>query len=68
MAFDVEGRHFVVRDFDALGVGVGIEFAADFEPGFRRRIGNVTGGVNPRKFGGGRAPPIDLGGTSVAGW
>jgi hypothetical protein len=28
----------------------------------------VTGGVNPRKFGGGRAPPIDLGGTSVAGW
>ena len=28
----------------------------------------VTGGVNPRKSGGGGAPPIDLGGPSVAGW
>src|SRR5271157_932490 len=34
----VECRHLLVGDLDALGIGVGIEFAADFEAGFRRRV------------------------------
>src|SRR5271166_1489707 len=36
----VEGRHFRVRDLDALWIGVAIEFAADFETGFRRGVGD----------------------------
>src|SRR5271165_3958787 len=38
IALYVECRHLLVGDLDALGIGVGIEFAADFETGFRRGV------------------------------
>ena len=38
--FDVEGRHLLVGDLDAFGIGVWIEFAADFETALRRCAGN----------------------------
>src|SRR5271166_3143277 len=38
IAFYVERRHLLLGDPDALGIGVGIEFAADFETGFRRGV------------------------------
>jgi len=31
VALDVEGCHFGVADFDALDVGIGVEFAANRE-------------------------------------
>jgi len=31
IAFDVEGGHFGVADFDSLGVAIGVEFAANRE-------------------------------------
>ena len=37
IAGDVERGHFGVADFDAFGVGVFVEFAADGETGFRLR-------------------------------
>jgi hypothetical protein len=40
IAFDVESGHFGVADFDALGIGVFIEFAADREAIFRRGCGD----------------------------
>lgn len=36
----VEGRHFCVRNFYALGVKVRIEVAADRKPFFRRGVGD----------------------------
>src|SRR5271165_3938106 len=38
IALYVECRDLLVGDLDALGIGVGIEFAADFETGFRRGV------------------------------
>ena len=37
IAFDVEGLHLGIADFDALLVGRGIERALDFQTGFGRR-------------------------------
>ena len=36
----VEARHFLVRDRDALCIGVAIEPAGNFQAGFRRRVGD----------------------------
>ena len=40
IAFDVESSHFGVADFDALGIEVFIEFAADGEAVLRRGCGD----------------------------
>jgi len=40
VAFDVQSGHFGVADFDALGIGLGIEFAAELETCLGRGCGN----------------------------
>ena len=56
IAFDIEGSHFGVADFDAFGIGVGVQFAADRETGFGRGGGDQLD--NRRAARQRSAPPV----------